>query len=800
MNYFTGHPQRVDKVAIRVFFIDEEGGKPISGLVVSIVAEPPRDMDTAREEQAPSLPSGRLLASLQTDYQAGFASFKFDPSILAGIAQLTVTYGASRRNALTLNVANLLAGNDTFTIRVDASALGPSDLSPGLPAVMSPDSRDAALSPGSIGLTPQLQSDGLCSQLMPTTLGVRRFQAFHIILRESDEFCVPETLVCSDEVQIVTAKILEYEISWFPVGTCLGDLLNTITLAPCEQVNVAVVDWMRRETAVLTQASELQEQRTEQTNHDRLINEAMQSSVKSKSRAWSVGSRNTITIPIEEIKLDMTAAWGVAGGKSTQTVAANTSNQLSERISQTSSLVASRSSSSVFQTTASEHQTYQTRTIRNHNHCHTLTMMYYQVNCSYDVVTDYQGERDVILVKYENKDFDARRAYCNAEVLKDALLDPSLIGCFDELADALFCCDQKPGEMTENEMLIDSLLITVQPKEVQAFGDVMAIDLHSATAINDNPLVFGEWIHARWAAGGVFKHTVNLRTPIDAAQVASMKIRLSASLNLDAPQPIAILNELEVLVRGPGHDDLILYSSKTETTIKGSWRTPAKAKLPEPPPHAGVENKCVAASCGIQKLLGHLNSHKRYYNSIVWLNEDPNERVMKWSCCTRMLDRPFSLIDLIENTPITVYGDFVVFPMARGELLDDPSVLPVSKLVTMPTPGVYAEGILGQCDTCEVIDPNRHWNWKDSPCPDSAPAVVNPPAPKTGATVSDLKADALTSLISFSNVPDAPASGIRDLITTLLANADKGSAEAKDMLAKLLETIKASIPTAAPKT
>lgn len=296
-----------------------------------------------------------------------------------------------------------------------------------------------------------------------------------------------------------------------------------------------------------------------------------------------------------------------------------------------------------------------------------------------------------------------------------------------------------------------------------------------------------------WAAGGVFKHTVNLRTPIDAAQVASMKIRLSASLNLDAPQPIGILNELEVLARGPGHDDLILYSSKTETTIRGSWRTPVKAKLPEQQPHVGIENECVEASCGIKKLLGHLNCHKRYYNSIVWLNADPNERVMKWSCCTRGI-QPFSLIGLIENTPLTVYGDFVVFPMAGGELLDDPTVLPVSRLVTMPTPGVYAEGILGQCDTCEVIDPNRRWDWKDSPCPDTAPKVDSPPSPQTGTKLSDLKADALTSLITFSSVPDAPASGIKDLITTLLASADKGSAEAKDILAKLLETIKASIP------
>jgi len=160
---------------------------------------------------------------------------------------------------------------------------------------------------------------------------------------------------------------------------------------------------------------------------------------------------------------------------------------------------------------------------------------------------------------------------------------------------------------------------------------------------------------------------------------------------------------------------------------------------------------------------------------------------MQWSCCT-----PDSLIGQIENDPITVYGDFLVFPVAGSQLVDDPSVAPVSKLVTMPTPGVYSEGILGQCNTCEKIDPDRYWNWKDSPCPDCSP-LPPPPTPQTGVKPSDLKADVISNLITLSAVPAAPESVLKDLVSALVTKADAGSNEAKSLLATLLTSLKDTI-------
>jgi hypothetical protein len=776
--------------ALRLFFVDEKTGNPVAGVVVSILRDSPvtgspSTTNQSQQETARAGNQSQLLATLQTD-QAGYVSFKFDPSIAATTPRLTVTHAGSAAAPLVVNVADLLAGNDTYTVQIDASA--PAAVTPhlGLPSIQLPDIKDRTISPGSVGVIPRLlPGHGLCGQLTPTTLGVRRFGAFLI----KADICNPVTVTCTGKVQMVRGKMLEYEITWYPLGTALGDLLNTITLAPCEQVNVAIADWMRRETASQTQAMDIQQQSFQEMNHDRLIVETMQSSVNSEGSSWGVGGSLSLSVPIKKLNLTAAFGGGYAHSSSSQNVAVNTTNQLSEHITQAASFVASQRSTVVFQATASEQQTYQTRTVRNNNHCHTLTFMYYQINRNYDVVTDYLGERDVVLIKCDNAAFDATRAYCNAELLKAALLDQILLPCFDELADALFCCNLKPivsPPPAGEKLLMDSLTITVKPKEVTGSPDQIDILLYSATG--QQPIAYTGMANLNpvWQTGGVHTQTLKLYpAAIDPAEVASMWISV---VKLGGPPTNVLLNDIKVTYHVVGNGDFILYSSQTLTTMNHDLRTPVQPMLPgQQPPVVSGKNECVEKSCCIQKLLGHLNCHKRYYNSILWLNEDPNERVMRWSCC--VIDESFNLIAQIENDPIALYGDFLVFPAAGSQLVDNPAVLPVSKLVTMPTPGVFAEGILGQCDTCEKIDPGRFWNWKDSPCPDNAPSISPPPTPQAGVKPSDLKADAISNLITFSNVPGAPDSVMKDLISALVSKADSGSSEAKGLLDNLLQKL-----------
>jgi len=754
--------QRVNSAAaVRLFFVDQKTGNPVAGIAVSIVEDSPN--------------KGQVLAMLQTD-KAGYVSFKLDRSTVAAVSQLRIVYPGSKEDSLVLTISDLLAGTDTYTIRLDASALDASAPPPGLPAVTSPDIVDLTLSPNSIGLIPHLNHRwGLCHQLMPTTLSVRRFNAIQIVA----DICKLDTISCNELVQFTSGKMLEYEIAWHSAGTSLGDLLNTITLAPCEQVNVAVIDWMRREATTLDQTSSVQQQATQRMDHDRLVAETMQSAITSQSSATALGVTAGLSFSLQytHLAFNITAGfgYGTSSTTTTQTAAVATTNQLSEHIAQASSFVASQRGSSVYQTTAMEHETYQTRTIRNHNHCHTLNVMYYQVNRNYKVITDYKGQRDVILVKYNNDGFDSHKAYCNAEILEGGLLDPDLRSCFDALGDVLFCCGRG---IKEQGILMDAVTLAIN-------GTDKNVQLLSILLNTGNGPITIQANGASLAPGA--QQTFNLPALVDPAQVQSVVLFTSGGGS--ASRQFA--NDIEVTYHAVGYSgSFALASAHTSTPIESAVSLVANAGLP---PVSEGQNPCVQEACCVQKLLAHLNCHKRYYNSLIWLNEDPNERVMRWSCCQQK-GGPYNLISQIVNDPIAVYGDFVVFAAAGSQLVDDPSILPVSRLVTLPTPGVFSEGILGHCNTCEVVDPNTNWDWQSSPCPDNAPTVGTPPAHQTSAAATSLKPDAVTSLVTFASVPSAPESGIKDLIKTLIDSADKGSAEASKLLTDLLDKVKASIP------
>jgi hypothetical protein len=770
-------PRQGERGALRLFFKDETTGSPVAGVVVSLHADFPRHAEMSTDER-------RLIATLQTN-RAGYVSFKLVPGTLAGRTRLSVTHGAQGAEAREFRVAELLAAGGTHTIRVDASALVTDSSQPVLPSVMFPDAEDALVSPASIGMIPRLEDGrGLCGQLMPTTMAVRRFRAFQVVA----DLCAPHRVSCTGDegVEVVMGKVLEYEVAWNPLGAALGELLNSISLAPCEQVNIAVVDWMRRETGTLDQTSDVSQASSQRLDHDRLITESMQSSTKSSS--WGVAGGVKAGKKIGT-KIDLSATISGGIGKSSADVA---------------SFVASQHNTSVFQATASEHRTYQTRTIRNHNHCHTLNLTYYQVNTSYEVVTEYRGEREAVLVRYPVRDFDAERAYCNAEVLKAALLDPALLGCFDELAGALFCCDIKPpppASTPGDPVLMDSLTITVRPKDVGNGVWRLYVSLYSATSPSWQPLstTGSVNINPYWQSGGVHTQTFNLYPPVDPAQVAWMDLSLVSSNQQPA---YVVLSDIQVTYHVVNDGSFTFYAAQG-VTIHPKLVTPVQPVLPgqqqTSSPPASARNECVESSCCIQRLLGHLNCHERYYNCEIWLNEDPNDRIMRWACCYRDLQK-YDLIGRIENDPVTVYGDYLVFQVAGSPLVADPSVLPVRELVTMPTPGVYAEGILGKCDTCEITDPDRFWNWKDSPCGDNAPPVDEPPAPQAGVKPGDLKADLIGNLITFGSVPGAPDSVLKNLISALVSSADAGSSEASTLLGKLLDAVKEALkpPTPAP--
>jgi len=87
----------------------------------------------------------------------------------------------------------------------------------------------------------------------------------------------------------------------------------------------------------------------------------------------------------------------------------------------------------------------------------------------------------------------------------------------------------------------------------------------------------------------------------------------------------------------------------------------------------------------------------------------------------------------------------------------DTSDLTIRDSVFLPGAGVFAEAVLGRSNASEYIDPERYWNWQDSPIPHQAPDIQpvstnrrdGAPLP-TAPTVPD-------ATLPLVNAPDFPA-------------------------------------------
>src|SRR5690606_31512395 len=96
-----------------------------------------------------------------------------------------------------------------------------------------------------------------------------------------------------------------------------------------------------------------------------------------------------------------------------------------------------------------------------------------------------------------------------------------------------------------------------------------------------------------------------------------------------------------------------------------------------------------------------------------------------------------SVASVVENKLVGIVGNCLVMPVAPGFQLDptlDDSIDlfehyyenpkdPVH--VSLPTKGVFAEAVMGKCNSCEKKDESRFWRWEESPIPDS-PTTINP--------------------------------------------------------------------------
>ena len=192
-------------------------------------------------------------------------------------------------------------------------------------------------------------------------------------------------------------------------------------------------------------------------------------------------------------------------------------------------------------------------------------------------------------------------------------------------------------------------------------------------------------------------------------------------------------------------------------------------------------------------LIEHLNNNLEHYNRVLWTRLDPDRRYMLLDgFAIQVYDadgHPVlaadgglrSLASVVKNEVITVAGNSLVLPVAPGYRVSGALIeavgadgkkrqvtlfehykplTPVKPYrVSVPTSGVFAEAVQGQCNACERIETDRLQDWSRFPIDEPTPiAPVNLPTP----TPQDWQAawrEFASPMVNIQNAPGLPAPG-----------------------------------------
>ena len=183
------------------------------------------------------------------------------------------------------------------------------------------------------------------------------------------------------------------------------------------------------------------------------------------------------------------------------------------------------------------------------------------------------------------------------------------------------------------------------------------------------------------------------------------------------------------------------------------------------------------------ELIEHLNANLEYYHHAIWWTMDPNRRYLLLDGYEAPNAGGRSVASVVDNTLIGIIGNSLILQVAPGNRLDpgfkmdtgvtllehyDPQSPAPPSRVSLPTRGVFAEAVMGDCNACEKIDDSRFWRWEESPI-DEPPALdVTAVASRRSEPNFGTPTPFPTPIVSIQNAPQAPdPTGLAAALETL---------------------------------
>ncbi len=644
---------------------------------------------------------------------------------------------------------------------------------------------------------------------------------------------------------IAHGHILRFKQEFVADGYSMGSLLYSLPLAPGQKKQIAIVDWERRETAERAELSVAEESMEAALQRDRDVNEIVSGTLSESTRGGSTSSSGSIAggFGIGAILGPVGALLGVAGGhssadsqawqNSSRNTAASALNQLRDRTIQSASAVRSQRSSVVQSVTQGERIVATTESVANYNHCHAITVQYFEVLRHVLVRQRLSDVQECLLVPLLISWFTDDKALRWRNTLAAAVPRRFRGGfnALDRIAAEYAGSDLPAGryadeslESVEGDLRLRFQLTRPRDKDdefdpntwnplLRLFG-FSPVDFYNEH-LNEQRFkdrIFVEQLGPRIASAVVQLlrvHAVKLDDSqvdmrIDPTLVTRFRndeslyvsLRMSAAL---APlrrsdvKAVVISSRLElpglpfVIDALPAGSRVIVDSGTLryrtahrsdalfrDAFVRNDLTGADDVRIETPLNRQELRNPRAEDIELARDLLDHLNENIEEYHARLWASMSEQRRFMLLDGFEAPNSGGRSVASVVDNELVGIVGNCLVLPVARGFHLDptfnqdakkpvdllehyEPNTPIAPTRVAIPTRGVYAEAVMGACNSCEEKDETRFWRWEESPIPDSPSTILPTSTDTRRAEPPDLTAkDFPSPIIAMQNAPAAP--------------------------------------------
>jgi len=496
--------------------------------------------------------------------------------------------------------------------------------------------------------------------------------------------------------------------------------------------------------------------------------------------ALGFGGGGSYTSQSSETESEATSASWSVGSRS---VLAEMNQRVNDRTEQFATSVRNRRATAVREVSQSEHEQVSTRIVANYNHMHALTVQYYEVVQIYRVTVQLNRFDRALFLPFELLDFSTPSgadlvARFRGELLAGALTPRAADLLIDDRGRIeVHSAVRVPRPITVADVAVAPGTVGAMtrvamrrpggeaplpeeppedPPEVPPVGDPVRPPrtVTRFTVVRPGPIaevIPGDARITSIAFDDVVVDRVRLDQPGVAAE-ASTFIVAAGTGQVDFPQGVA--------ARGI---DTIHIARDSAAAAEGSMVIRYESEGQQ---SFAVVPIAVFATSAMQKvcflhgdavgrraeLLAHLQANRSHYTRVVLGCLDAASLALLLADVSWQ-GKP--LADQVEPNPIAVSGNYLVLRAPAeddeasgltqfatwGELLRDRKVdfgTQSTRLVPIPTAGVFAEAVLGRSNSAEKLDITRFWNWQDSPIP-LQPPEISPVATGSRGTTDDLK-------------------------------------------------------------